>query len=268
VSLDFERELRPRLEALPFFRAPSDGEIDAAFAAYQAGDFARLCDAWQRAAQPQRARLTPVLQAAYDRAGLMPAAVNAQGFLASVRAALDAGVRFRAGLSAPTRACLLTDFPWLERRHEHVPAGWTPRFDFPVEFALFIDVPDLDEVRRRWQLCCGLNEVQQAHNTEDCARRFRLPELRRHAARERELAIHYFRHDAPSVDRATFRAALYVLDGLNAAVFAMLCRERPGEMIRRSLIGALRHRDEWRAFVAGLDAPQWLMPLPSSARAG
>ncbi|HVS19376.1 MAG TPA: hypothetical protein VMT18_12300 [Planctomycetota bacterium] len=268
MALDFERELRPRLMALPFFRAPTDDEIDGAYAAYQSGEHARLCEVWREVASAQRATLTPALQRGYDHAGLLPAAVNAHGFLASVRAALDAGVRFRAGLSAPTRACLESDFPWLQRRHEHVPPGWTPRFDFPVEFAMWIDVLDRDTVRARWQLACGLNEVQQAHNSEDCARRFRLPELRRHAARERELAIHYFRHQAPRVDRATFRACLYVLDGLNAAVFAMLCRERPGEMIRRSVAAALTRRAEWQAFVRKLDATQWLMPLPAAASHG
>ena len=187
--------------------------------------------------------------------------MNAHGFLASLRAALDAGVRFRAGLSAPTRRSLQEDFPWLERRHEHVPPGWTPRFDFPPEFAAFIDVPDLGEMRTRWQLACGLNEVQQAHQSADCARRFRLPPLLRHAARERALAVNYFAHSMPPVSRELFRACLHVLDGLNAAVFALLCVEQPGEMIGRSIVGALVHRAEWRAFVEGLDRPQWTLPV-------
>ena len=192
--------------------------------------------------------------------------MNAQGFLASVRAALDAGVRFRAGLSGQTREAILRDFPWLENRHLHVPAGWTPRFDFPPEFAEWIDVPSLEAARARWQLATALNEVQQAHNSEDCARRFRIPELRVHAARERELAINYLSHWAPLVTRELFSECLFVLDALNAAVFAMLCRDRPGEMVGRSILGAISRRSEWRAFVGGLHQPQILLTPPSVAR--
>jgi hypothetical protein len=258
-SADFEAALLPRLCAMPFFRPAPDAEIDAAYAAYCAGHWARLCDVWQAQAAAQRATLTPGLQRGYDHAGLLPRAVNAHGFIASVRAVLAAGVRFRAGLSTPVRDSLERDFPWLERRHLHVPAGWTPSFDFPGEFAAWIDVRPLEVARARWQLACALNEVQQVHNSRDCARRFRLPELERHAARERELAVNYLSHWAPEVSRALFRECIYVLDGLNAAVFALLCVERPAQMVGRSIVGAIAHRAEWRAFLAGLDRPQWLL---------
>ncbi len=118
-------------------------------------------------------------------------------------------------------------------------------------------------MRVRWQLAAGLNEVQQAHQSEDCARRFRLPALRLHAARERELAINYFGHFAPRVSRALFRECLFVLDALNAAVFSMLCVERPGEMMRRSFAAAFTQRAQWRAFLDGLARPQWLLPVPA-----
>jgi len=261
--VDFQNELLPRLLSQPCFRAPTESEIDAAYTAYRAGDFARLCDVWREEASAQRASLSPGLQRGYDHAGLLPRGVNAYSFLASLRAVLEAGVRFRAGLSAPTREALHQDFPWLEHRHEHIPSGWAPPFDFPPEFAAWIDVPELAEAKIRWQLAAGLNEVQQAHNSEDCARRFRLPELRQHAARERGLAINYFGHWAPEVTRALFRECVYVLDALNAAVFALLCLEQPGEMARRSIAGAMTRRGEWRAFVDGLARPQWLLPIAS-----
>lgn len=261
ARLDFAAALLPSLRARPCFRAPTEHEIDASYAVYCGGDFARLCDVWRSEAQAQRAVLPPGLQRGYDHAGLLPSGVNAYSFLATMRAVLEAGVRFRAGLSAPTRAALHRDFPWLERRHEHIPPGWAPHFEFPPEFAAWIDVPELDEAKRRWQLAAGLNEVQQAHQSEDCARRFRLPALRLHAARERELAINYFGHSAPAVTRACFSECLYVLDALNAAVFSLLCLEMPGQMARRSVLGALTHRAEWRAFEAGLARTQWLLPL-------
>jgi hypothetical protein len=258
----FATELEPRLRARPLFRPPTEAEGDAAYRAYATGDHARLCDTWRACASAQRATLTPTLQRGYDHAGVLPRAVNAAGFLATVRAVLEAGIRFRAGLSAPTREALAHDFPWLERRHEHVPPGFTPRFDFPPEFAAWIDHPVLEEAKVRWQLAAGLNEVQQAHNSSDCARRFRLPELERHAARERELAINYFGHWAPRVDRETVRQCVWVLDGLNAAVFELLCLDRPGRMIGRSIASAIARRAEWRSFVAGLERPQWTLPVP------
>ncbi|MEO6953761.1 MAG: hypothetical protein ABI321_18310 [Polyangia bacterium] len=262
MSAIAEPSLLARLVALPLFRTALDVEIDAPFAAYARGDFAGLCDTWCAVASAQRATLTSGLQRGYDHAGMAPRAVNAYGFLATVRAVLDAGVRFRATLSPPTRDALLSDFPWLARRHEHVPPGWSPHFDFPREFAEWIDVPDVDEAKRRWQLATGLNEVQQAHNTADCARRFRLPILLEHAARERALAINYFSHWAPTVSRSTFRDCVLALDALNAAVFALLCLEQPGQMVRRSIVGAIRHADEWKAFVAAMGRPQWLLPPP------
>jgi len=265
-SRDFESRLLPKLLAIPFFRAPTDPEVDASYAAYSSGDFAHLCEVWKGVASAQRSILPPGLQRGYDHAGLLPTSVNAHVFLASVRAALAAGVRFRAGLTEQTRESIHRDFPWLENRHLHIPAGWTPQLEFLPEFAEWIDVPSLESAKARWQLATGLNEVQQAHNSEDCARRFRIPELRIHAARERELASNYFSHWAPLVTRELFRECLFVLDGLNAAVFAMLCRDRPAEMVGRSILGAISRRSEWKAFVAALAQPQLLVTPPAVAR--
>jgi hypothetical protein len=259
-AADFATRIEPGLRALPFFRAPTDEEIAVVVAAYRARDFARMLDDWRAVAQPTRATLGPTLTAFYDRAHLAPRAANAAAFLASIRAVLDAGVRFRATLPPSVRAALESEFPWLERRHEHVPPGWTPRFDFPDGFAAFVSAPDgdLDDARARWQLVCALNEVQQACYSAHAAERFRLPELHRHAARERELALHYFSRWAPDASDALLRQCLFVLDGLNAAVFAMMCKDRPAEMIARSLFSAVTRGDEWQRFVEAMDRPQAL----------
>jgi hypothetical protein len=258
-AAEFDARILPSLEAIPFFRAPTDEEVKPAFAAYQARDFARLLTGWAATAQATRANLPPALSFAYDRAYLAPRLANGIAFLASVRAVLRAGERFRATLSPAVRALLEGEFPWLEQRHRHIPDGWTPPLVFPEAFRLFIDCEDLDAARVRWQLVCGLNEVQQAHYSADAARRFRLPALMRHAARERALALHYFARWAPVVDEGLFRQAITVLDGLNAAVFDMMCRREAARMIGRSMLGALTGRDEWDRFVAGLDDPPPLL---------
>jgi hypothetical protein len=256
---DFDARILPGLASLPFFRAPSDEEVRAVHEPYRARDFAQLIDAWRALAQPTRAALDGALRFAWDRAHLAPRRANAQAFLASLRAVVAAGVRFRETLSPRVRSALEREFPWLECRHEHVPSGWTPRLDFPAGFAQFIDCENLDEARARWQLVCALNEVQQAHASADAARRFRLPELERHAARERALALHYFSRWAPEASERLLRQCLTVLDGLNASVFAMLCRERPAAMIVGSLVRSVTAAGEWRRFVAEMDRPQALL---------
>ena len=258
---DFESRLAPRLRKKSFFLGPTEAEIDAVYEPYVRGDYERMCDAWKKTCAAQRAKLPPMLQRGYDRAGLLPRLANGYSFIVTMRSVLDAGIRFRAGLSRPLFRVLERDVPWLENRREHVPPGWSPRLDFPTEFALWLDVPDLEVARLRWQLVALFNEVQQHHQTEDCARRFRLPELSLQAARERELAINYSRHLAPPVTRALLREVLYILDALNAGVFEMLCVAHAGEMVRRCLAAAVTKRDEWRAFVDGLAKPQWLLPV-------
>jgi hypothetical protein len=255
----FDTRLLPELRAIPFFRLPTDEEVASSWAAYRAGDFTRLVEVWAEVAEPTRATLPGALGLAYDQARRSPRLANGHAFLASIRAVLEAGKRFRATLSPAVRRALETGFPWLEHRHEHIPAGWTPPLAFPRAFAGFIDVA-LDDARARWQLVCALNEVQQTHYSNDAARRFRLPELHRHAARERELALHYLSRWAPDATEALFRQCLTILDGLNAAVFDMMCRKQPAHMIARSLVGAFSPagRAEWRAFVAALEQPQRL----------
>jgi hypothetical protein len=264
----FDVGLLPRVRAIPFFRLAGDDEIDASFAAYQsiaagetAGDFGALVDAWQKTAQPTRADLGDLTRL-YDRANLAPARANGLAFLATVRGVLAAGKKFRARLSARTQHALTRDFPWLEHRHEHIPDGFTPRFRFPDEFRLFIDALSVDDARVRWQVACGLNEVQQACYSAHAAERFGVPELARHGERERELAINYFSHWAPPVTRELWRQCIIMLDALNAATFDMICNRQTGAIIRHALVGLVTRRAEWSAFVDGLDEPQWLMPVP------
>ncbi len=106
----------------------------------------------------------------------------------------------------------------LERRHEHIPDGWTPPFDFPDVFQSFVDVPSLEEAKVRWQLAAAINEVQQCWYSRFAARIFHLPELLRHAEREEALAHNYFAHWSPPVTGALWAQTIWVLDALNAAI--------------------------------------------------
>jgi hypothetical protein len=254
----FDAAFLPRLLARPFFRLATTEELDGAYVAYQAGDAAGLIDTWAQVAAPTRAALGG-LAPFYERAGWLPSLWNGLAFLASLRAVLEAGKRFRAGLAPATREALAREFPWLERRHEHVPPGWTPPLDFPPAMARFVEAGDLDEARARWQLLCALNEVQQTAYSRRLAVQFDLPPLKRHAARERALALNYLAHWSPPATRALFGQCIIILDALNAAVFELLCARLPGRMIAHSLRGTFAGRAEWRAFVAGLDRPQWLL---------
>ena len=114
----FEVGLLPRIAAIPFFRPATDDEIDRSYEAYRAGDFEKLCDVWCEVAQPTRADLGPTLTRFYDRARWAPSRANGLAFLATVRAVLRAGEKFRRKLSARTQEALTKEFPWLERRHE------------------------------------------------------------------------------------------------------------------------------------------------------
>ena len=255
----FETGLLPRLAAIPFFRHATDEEIDRSYEAYRAGDFERLCDVWSACAQPTRAELGRLTKF-YDRAGWAPARANGLAFLATVRAVLRAGEKFRKKLSARTQQALVEDFPWLERRHPHIPDGWTPPFKFPDEFRLFIDALAVDDARARWQLCAAMNEVQQQHYSRHAAERFAVPELAEHAARERQLALSYFGHWAPEATRELWRQCILILDALNAATFDLLCNREGGAFVARSVAGLVTRGGEWRAFVENLKKPQWLMP--------
>jgi len=257
----FEVGLLPRLAAIPFFRLATDEEVDRSYEAYGAGDYEHLCDVWCAVAQPTRANLGSLTRF-YDRAKWAPSRANGLAFLATVRAVLRAGERFRKKLSARTQEALAKDFPWLEHRHEHIPDGWTPPFKFPEAFRLFIDALAVDDARVRWQLCCGLNEVQQQWYSIHAAERFAVPELVKHGARERALAVNYFSHWAPPASRELWRQCIVLLDGLNAATFELWCHQARFAFVRHALTGVVTRAGEWRAFVEALDQPQWLMPTP------
>jgi hypothetical protein len=255
----FDGALLPRIAAIPFFRLATDAEIDRSYAAYQSGDFERLCDVWCEVAQPTRANLGSLTRL-YDRARWAPSRANGLAFLATVRAVLRAGEKFRKKLSARTQQAIEHDFPWLEHRHEHVPDGWTPPFKFPDEFRQFIDALSVDDARARWQLCAAFNEVQQQHYSRHAAERFDVPALVEHAARERALAVNYFSHWAPNATRELWRQCILMLDALNAATFDLLCNQRSGAFVGRAMAGMITRGAEWRAFVENLKKPQWLMP--------
>jgi hypothetical protein len=255
---DFDARVLPTLLAQPFYRRPTADEIDRSYAAYLTGDPARLVDTWREVASPTRAELGPLFGGVFRATGLLPGRINGLAFLSTLRGVLAAGVRFRARLKTATQEALHTEFPWLERRHEHVPPGYIPAFEFPTTFDQFIDAGDLDDARARWQLAAALNEVQQTVLSDHFADLYRLPELRAHAAREHALALNYFSHWSPSVTQALWSQCLHHLDALNAAVFAMACGPEGAKLIARATFASTQ---EWRAFASALAVPQWTLPV-------
>jgi hypothetical protein len=266
ASPGLDGPLLEELQALPYFREAPAVELEASYAAYERGDIPGLCRVWAEVAEPTRATLPPALRWAYAHAGKAPKLVNASVFLDSLRAALHAGERFRNRLSPELRAAVHTEFPYLEHRHEHIPEGSSPSFEFPAAFARFLEWGSLDDGRARWQLAVGLNEVQQCAYSDFAAELFGLPELHRHAERERELARNYFGHWAPHCTFALWRETIYVLDALNAATFELVCTKLlPRAMSPAAVFGSRARHAQWRAFVAGLDTPQRLLPPPKPA---
>ena len=244
---------------MPCFRPPTDEEVSASYAAYRAGDVGELMAVWARVASPTRATVPFPASLFYARMGWLPPRVNGVSFLLTVRAGLAAGVRFRDGLSAPVAHSIAHDFPWLEQRHQHVPDGYTAALDFPGVFAAFVDVPDLGDAQARWQLCAGVNEVQQAAYSRWAAQAWRLPDLARHAAREEALAHNYLGHWSPACTPELWRQTLWVLDALNAAIFDWVVNHATVSVMGRSVCGAFG--DTWDRFVRGLDTPQVLVPV-------
>ena len=258
---DLDERLLPALEAQPCFRRASEDEIDASYRAYRSGDISALERAWRDHAEPTRASLSPAMRAAYAQSRWAPKMANAVIFLVTVRAVLRAGERFREGLREDVREVIRAEFPWLEHRHQHIPDGPTPEFEFPAAFTEFVEHGELDDSRARWQLAVALNEIQQCCYSEYAAGLFRLPELRRHAARERALAHNYFGHWSPRCTRDLWRETIYVLDALNAAVFELVVAGGGRVLLRYGVGGMFSQRDQWRRFVAGLDEEQWLLPV-------
>jgi hypothetical protein len=256
---DLDARVVPKLRTMAYFREATPAEVEGSFAAYERGDIESLCRTWTQIADPTRASLPRAMRWAYARAGLGPRLLNASVFLDSLRAVLGAGERFRGRLRADVQAALRSEFPYLERRHEHIPAGERPVFEFPETFASYVECAEwgtLDDSRARWQLAVGLNEVQQL---------FGLPELHRHAERERELACNYFGHWAPRCTVELWRETILVLDALNAATFELVCTQLlPRAMAPKRVLSSRARRAQWREFVANLDTPQWLLPPPES----
>lgn len=272
----FDEELLPALRQIRFFRLATAEEVDASYAAYETsratGDAGILLDTWGRVAVPTRATLSGVAALIYESVGMLPQGLRRLAVLATLRAVLRAGERFRAGLSPEIALALHSEFPWLQNRHLHIPGGYAPRFEFPAAFATFLQGGSLDDARARWQLCAALNEVQQSIYSADMARRCRLPELLQQSEREAELARNYFAHFSPPATRELWRQCIVLLDALNAAVLAMTCSLRGPLIVAGSALASLRpgQRGGWRRFVSGLSAPQLLLlpPAPPTALEG
>jgi hypothetical protein len=262
----FDQEILPELQKLRFFRLVTDDEVDVSFAAYQecvrTGDARPLLSAWGRAAAPTRAEITGFSALIYESVAVLPRPLRRLAVLATLRAVLQAGVRFRGSLAPDFRAVLQHDFPWLEHRHLHIPPGWAPEFAFPPAFGRFLQAGSLDDARARWQLCAALNEVQQSLYSADMARRCALPELGQQSEREAELARSYFAHYSPPATRDLWRQCIVLLDALNAAVLAMTCSPRGPLIVAGAAIDSLKpsQRRQWARFAEGLAAPQWLLP--------
>ncbi len=259
--MDFDADILAPLAQNPFFRLAPDGEIDGSWAAYQRGDIAGLIDHWAREVEAQRVNLPERNRKAFARARYASDMINGLMFLVASRAALGAGERFRERLGPRVKEALLRDFPWLENRHTHIPAGWSPPCEFPSPIDKFFADDDVAAAKIRWQLVAALNEVMQYAATLHMAELVQLPVLKKHADRERALALNYFAHEAPPADRALWRQCIIVLDGMNAAVFAAVCDTHLRATLTHVVVGSLARRAEWRSFVAGLDSPQWLLPV-------
>ncbi len=255
----FDERVLPSLLAQPFFLRASDEELTRSYAAYRSGDPAQLIDTWREIAEPTRATLGPVFASVFRKFRLLPKRINGLTFLATLRGVLAAGVRFRSRLRPATQNALRTEFPWLERRHQHIPPGYTPSFEFPPTFEQFIDGGDLDDARARWQLAAAFNEVQQTVFSDHLADLYGIAELHTHAERERELALSYLSHWSPNITESLFRQCVHHLDALNASVFQMTCGPEGPKLIARALI---KGNSEWRSFIEAMDFPQWLLPLP------
>lgn len=265
---DFDTRILPALQRLPCFRLATAEEINSSYAAYARHDIDGLLDAWRQHASPTRGQLRGLAAWLYGSVGTLPLVLRQLSVLATLRAVLRAGERFRQTLKPATHAALQRDFPWLEGRHPHIPPGWAPHFDFPDLFREFLDSGSLDDACVRWQLCAALNEVQQCCYSRDLATRFQLPALLQQADRERALALNYFAHQAPAVTIALWRQCILVLDGLNAAVLQMTCSPRGPVILMRSLLDAWRVWPvrPWQQFLDGLQRPQPLLLPPAGPR--
>ncbi len=251
----------PRMLASPCFRPPTPDEVQRSYAAYVQGDSQHLCEVWREHAQAVRAELPFPSSWTFPRLGWAPGSFNRASFLVMASAALTAGQRFRSALRPEVQATVETDFPWLEQRHVHLPAVPAPRIDFPDVMRAFIDAPTVEEAQVRWQLCTMINEVQQSAYSHHTAVMHHVPELARHAARESELAVHYMAAWSPPCTEALWEQTLWVLDAINAALFAWASGSHTPELVARSLWQAASRGRDWQAFVRAMDTPQWLWPL-------
>lgn len=259
-DFDSPSGLSGRIRGLRCMRVPTEEEVQATWPHWRSGDVDALLRTWREVAEPIRATVPFPASVVHPRMGILPPRINGTVYLITVRAGLAAGVRFRDSLRPQARQVIATRFPWLEDRHQHIPDGPTPEVDFPDVFRAFIDVDDPEEVAARWQLAAAANEIQQAAFTRWTARAQRLPELVRHAEREEALARNYIGHWRPACTPALWRQTLWVLDALNAALFAWVVDEVAMWLMLRGTWDACG--DTWDRFVHAMDEPPPLVPVP------
>lgn len=256
---DFDARVLSELRRNRFFRPAPPSEIESSFACY--GDVDRLLATWRDQADPTRAVLPEFNRAAFARAHLAPNLVNGLAFVVTTRAAIEAGKRFRRRLRPEVRRVLERDFPWLENRHQHVPEGWTPALEFPGAIDAFFNDTGVEDAKARWQLVASLNEVMAAASSRYLMKLLALPVLERQALREEALARNYFAHWSPPVSAELWRQCILVIDGINAAVFEAICDTQLKPILGYTFFKAPLHGKDWKRFLAGLDQPQWLLPM-------
>ena len=252
---DFDQRILPGLTSIACFRMATKSELALSYAAYVGGDFAELIAVWKRVADPTRATLRGLPALVYRQARLLPKPLLRLTFLATVRAVLAAGRHlFDRQLRPETAQAIRAEFSFLERRHEHIPPGYTPPLLFPAAFVRFIDGGSVAEAKARFQLVAAQNEVQQHAYSLHLAELFGLPELRLHAERERVMAMVYCRFAPPATEQL-WRQSMLALDALNAAVFEMALYTERFAFPARSLMAALGANEEWARFVRGMESP-------------
>src|SRR6185369_14923653 len=145
--MDFDVRVLEPLAKSPYFRLPTDEEVDGSWAAYRSGDTGALVQFWRAHAEPTRGTLQPNNLIGFRQAHLLPAVSNGAAFLAISRSVIAAGKKLRDRLRPEIETALSRDFPWLEVRHEHIPPGWAPEFEFPDAIRIFLDEATVEEAK-------------------------------------------------------------------------------------------------------------------------
>jgi hypothetical protein len=256
---DFDTRILEKLRQNRFFRLAPAAEIDAAY--HASADIERLLATWRETADPTRATLPAYNKSYFSKAHLAPNLVNGLAFIVTTRAAVEGGKRFRQRLRPEVREALERDFPWLENRHQHVPAGWAPACEFPSAIDPFFNDASVEDAKARWQLVAAFNEVMAAASSRYLKNLLALPVLERQAEREEALARNYFAHWSPPATRELWRQCIVVIDAINAAVFETICDTQLKPILAYTFFKAPLHSREWKKFLTAVNEPQWLLPV-------